>query len=134
MNRFLGRDKEMTRPYSVAFKQKRVERLTGKDAVSALQLSKECGVEQQNLSRWLREARSLPSVNPKNIKAQAWTVEQKARFLTEGMQWPLSTGAGHTLGCRRDSEDHEYPARECREASYVVLQSREEKARDNSLL
>ena len=44
----------MTRPYSVAFKQKMVQRLTGKDAVSATQLARETGVRQQNLSRWLR--------------------------------------------------------------------------------
>ena len=50
----------MTRPYSVAFKQKMVQRLTGKKPVSALQLSKETGIQQQSLSRWLREARSLP--------------------------------------------------------------------------
>ena len=71
----------MTRPYSVAFKQKMVERLTGKDAVSALQLSRETGVRQQNLSRWLHEARSLPIVaSDKPIKHE-FTVEQKARLV-----------------------------------------------------
>ena len=40
----------MTRPYSIAFKQI-IERLTGKDAVSANQLAKETGIRQQNLSR-----------------------------------------------------------------------------------
>lgn len=72
----------MTRPYSVAFKQKMVERLTGKNAVSALDLSKETGVRQQNLSRWLQEARSLPLVTD-GTRARKWTVEQKARVLTE---------------------------------------------------
>jgi transposase-like protein len=52
----------MTRPYSVAFKQKMVQRLTGKDAVSATQLARETGIRQQNLSRRLEEARSLPLV------------------------------------------------------------------------
>jgi len=42
----------MTRAYSLAVKQKMIERLTGKDAVSANQLSKDTGVRQQNLSRW----------------------------------------------------------------------------------
>jgi len=54
----------MTKPYSEAFKRKMVERLIGKDAISAVQLSKETGVRQQNLSRWLMEARSLPKVAP----------------------------------------------------------------------
>ena len=73
----------MTRPYSLAFKRKMVERLTGKSAVSALELSKETGVRQQNLSRWLQEARSLPLVTAGVPKARKWTVEQKARVLTE---------------------------------------------------
>ncbi len=59
------------------------ERLTGKDAVSALQLSRQTGIRQQNLSRWLEEARSLPFVASDNAKERQWTVEQKARVLTE---------------------------------------------------
>jgi 5-methylthioribose kinase len=58
-----------------------VERLTGKNAVSALQLSKETGVQQQSLSRWLQEARSLPLMAAKI--SRPWTVEQKARVLAE---------------------------------------------------
>lgn len=74
----------MTKPFSVAFKQKMVHRLTGKNAVSASQLAREMGVRQQNLSRWLQEARSLPSVTDKPKPAvRAWTVEQKARVLAE---------------------------------------------------
>jgi len=75
----------MTKPYSVAFKQKMVQRLTGKNAMSALQLARETGVRQQNLSRWLEEARSLPVVadQPKRPAARKWTVEQKARVLAE---------------------------------------------------
>ena len=38
----------MTKPFSVAFKQKMVQRLTGKSAVSASQLAREMGVRQQN--------------------------------------------------------------------------------------
>lgn len=72
----------MTRPYSLVFKQKMVERLTGKNAVSALDLSKQTGVRQQNLSRWLQEARSLPQVTD-GTRARKWTVGQKARVLTE---------------------------------------------------
>jgi transposase len=73
----------MTRPYSPAFRQKMLERLTGKDAVSAQQLSVETGVRQQNLSRWLQEARSLPAVGADDAKSRQWTVQQKARVLGE---------------------------------------------------
>ncbi len=75
----------MSRPFSVAFKQKMVQRLTGKNAVSASQLARETGVRQQNLSRWLEEARSVPIMadTPKPA-VREWTVEQKARVLAEG--------------------------------------------------
>lgn len=73
----------MTRPYSLAFRQKMLERLTGKDAVSAMQLSRETGVRQQNLSRWLQEARSLPTVGTDDAKSRQWTVQQEARVLAE---------------------------------------------------
>ena len=73
----------MNRPFSVAFKQKMVQRLTGKDAVSAMQLSRETGVRQQSLSRWLQDARSLPRVNPEAANPRRWSVEQKARVIAE---------------------------------------------------
>jgi len=73
----------MTKPYSVAFKQKMVQRLTGKDAMSALQLARTTGVRQQNLSRWLEQARSLPLVASEKPIARKWTVEQKALLLAE---------------------------------------------------
>ena len=74
----------MTRPYSVAFKQKMIERLTGKGALSASQLSRQTGVRQQNLSRWLQEARSLPLMSSREIAEPSFTLERKARVLAEG--------------------------------------------------
>jgi transposase len=75
----------MTKPFSVAFKRKMVQRLTGKDALSASELARETGVRQQNLSRWLEEARSLPMMSDTPKPAvREWTVEQKARVLAEG--------------------------------------------------
>lgn len=77
-------DDDMAKPFSVAFKQKMVQRLTGKHAVSASQLAREMGVRQQNLSRWLQEARSLPiMVHTPKPAGREWTVEQKARVLAE---------------------------------------------------
>jgi hypothetical protein len=73
----------MTRPYSLAFKQKMVERLTGKNASNQSQLARETGVRQQNLCRWLDEARSLPSVASNNPRARVWSVEQKAQVLAD---------------------------------------------------
>ncbi len=77
----------MTKPFSVAFKQKMVERLTGRSAVSAIQLARETGVTQHSLSRWLQEARSLPTVaNKPKPAVREWTVEQKARVLADAGQ------------------------------------------------
>jgi hypothetical protein len=73
----------MTKAYSLAFKQKMVERLTGKNAVNSSQLAREIGVRQQNLSRWLQEARSLPMVASNTPKARIWTVEQKAQVIAD---------------------------------------------------
>jgi transposase len=73
----------MTKAYSIAFKQKMVERLTGKHAVSPSQLGREIGIRQQDLSRWLHEARSLPLVASNTPKSRVWTVEQKAQVIAD---------------------------------------------------
>jgi transposase len=71
----------MTKAYSLAFKQKMVERLTGKNPLSPSELGREIGIRQQNLSRWLHEARSLPAVASSTPKVRIWTVEQKVQAL-----------------------------------------------------
>ena len=74
----------MTKPFSLAFKQKMVQRLTGTNAVSAARLARETGVRQQNLSRWLQEARSIPMMaDTAKPSLPRWTVEQKAHVLAE---------------------------------------------------
>ena len=73
----------MTRPYSIAFKQKMVERLIGKDAVSAIQLARETGARQQSLSRWLQEASTLPFMATPKAEDDQRSVEQKARVLAD---------------------------------------------------
>ena len=73
----------MSRPFSQAYKQKMIERLTGQDAVSARQASQETGISQETLSRWLRDARSLPLMAPRKRRTKPWSVEEKAKVLTE---------------------------------------------------
>jgi transposase-like protein len=85
----------MTRPYSVTFKQKMIERLTGKDAVSANQLAEDTGVRQQNLSRWLREARNLPLMESDKLAVCEWSVEQKARLLADASKLTGEELAAH---------------------------------------
>jgi transposase len=74
-------DQFMTRPYSIALKQQLVARLTGVNALSAAQLARETGITQQNLSRWLSEARSSPFGGDGIVSA--WTVAQKARIIAQ---------------------------------------------------
>jgi len=72
-----------------------VDRLTGKNAMSAVQLARESGIRQQNLSRWLQEARSLPFVASDNRMDRGWTVEQKARVLAEAVRLSANQLAAH---------------------------------------
>jgi transposase len=66
----------------MALKQQLVARLTGVNALSAAQLARETGITQQNLSRWLSEARSSRfGVTDDGIVS--WTVEQKARIVAQ---------------------------------------------------
>lgn len=76
----------MTKPYSMALKHQMVARLTGTNAPSAAQLSRETGITQQNLSRWLSETRSLPFEPSRNGICSSWTVEQKARIIVQAAQ------------------------------------------------
>lgn len=73
----------MTKAFSLAFKQKMVEQLTGKDGVSARSLARETGISQETLSRWLRDARSLPLMPPRRHKSKTWSIDEKIRVLAE---------------------------------------------------
>jgi len=64
----------------MALKQQLVARLTGVNALSAAQLARETGISQQNLSRWLSEARASPFGATVDI-VSSWSVEQKARII-----------------------------------------------------
>lgn len=76
----------MTSPFSFYLKQKMVARLAGKKAISAARLARETGISQQNLSRWLEEARTLPFAAATRGIARAWTVEQKARIVSRASE------------------------------------------------
>ena len=52
--------------YSDGFKARMVQRVAGPEAISASALSKEVGVQQPTLSRWLRQARTVPAMGGSN--------------------------------------------------------------------
>jgi transposase len=73
----------MTKPFSLSFRQKMVDRMTGSGAVSATQLARETGIRQQTLSRWLLEARTVSAVAPRKRQTKPWTLDEKIRVLGE---------------------------------------------------
>ena len=110
----------MTRPYSVAFKQKMIERLTGKDAVSANQLAEETGIRQQNLSRWLGEARNLPLMESDKLAVCEWSVEQKARLLADASKLTGEELAAHCDVCSPWCSNTSRTARSRTSGEYLV--------------
>lgn len=72
----------MPKLYSPAFKQKMVERMSGAGKIPAYKLAAEVGVSQDALSRWLREARSLPSM-PKAKTPKKHALGDKIRIMSE---------------------------------------------------
>lgn len=87
-------------PYSEQFKSRMIQRLTGPSASSARSLSREVGVSQATLSRWLRGVRRLPSMTtdrthnqpqrePNSAKSpNSWSAEEKYRVVMEAASVP----------------------------------------------
>src|SRR5262249_42552221 len=72
----------MPKYFSLSFKQRMVERMTGPQAVSATRLGREVGVSQDSLSRWLREASSLGDMAKPGARGpRQWTLDEKIRVL-----------------------------------------------------
>lgn len=71
-------------PYSAKFKQKMIEKMTGPGARSATSLSKEVGVTQATLSRWLVQAK-LDPVSKKKERGggRRRSPEEKVRIVME---------------------------------------------------
>ncbi len=76
----------MTKPFSLPYKQKMIERLTGSHPESARRVAMETGISQQALSLWLRQARSLPEVATKKRTSKTWTIDEKVRVLAAAAQ------------------------------------------------
>jgi transposase len=72
----------VTRPFSIAYKQKAIERMTGDNAISAMQLGRETRIPHQTLARWLREAHSLPLME-RGSETKRWSIDEKIRILAE---------------------------------------------------
>jgi transposase-like protein len=71
-------------------KTRMVSRLTGPGALSATALSREVGISQGTLSRWLREAGTIKSMStskkdPTPQSPRDWPLERKLRVVLESL-------------------------------------------------
>lgn len=78
--------------YNNGFKARMVRRMTGPDAISANALSKEVGIRQPTLSRWLRDASTVSASREtfemanakKNARStRQWSAAEKFRVIRE---------------------------------------------------
>ncbi len=80
--------------YSDTVRARMVRRMLGPAAMTATALSRESGISQSTLSKWLRQAGSLARVKdedeapPKDRRPQDWSAQEKLRAVveTEGLQ------------------------------------------------
>lgn len=87
---FRERDLELLVIYTDSFKAKMVQRLSAPNAITAMSLSKEVGVSQSQLSRWLRMARTVapmtkdrPSDRVVQGSTRSRSASEKLRIVTQ---------------------------------------------------
>jgi transposase-like protein len=95
-----GGSDDVMQTYSEKFKRKMVQRMSGIHPMSATALSKEVGVPQATLSRWLLAAGTLGAMTPTKKddlmgsdgtkRAEDRTPEQKLRVIVAAAQLPPS--------------------------------------------
>lgn len=89
-----ARDDDESMLYSETIKARMLRRLVGPGAVSANVLARDTGISQSTLSKWLREAGSVPAMPEKDKppkpepkesarRSQDWSTEDKLRALVE---------------------------------------------------
>ena len=72
--------------YTEGFKARMIERMAGGEGISASSLSREMGISQSTLSRWLRKASIVESMKKKSTRnrtrsTRQWTAEEKLRVV-----------------------------------------------------
>jgi len=78
--------------YSEKFKERMVERMLGERRLSASALSKEVGIGQPTLSRWLKEASRVGVVNDSDDeqwtaqRPEDWSPQEKLRAVVEAAE------------------------------------------------
>lgn len=110
-----------------------VQRMLGPEGISATKLSKEVGIAQPTLSRWLKEASTLPSMDENKKKQDLprpphkWSWEEKLRAVQEALSIPQKD-----LGAfLRRKGLHSSDLEEWRQAVEKVLRGGKKKAKDS---
>lgn len=121
----------MITSYNGGFKARMVQRMTGDGAMSATALSREVGVSQASLSRWLREARRLGAMSKQRDdrsggarRPKDWTPEEKLRIVIAAAAMP-DAELGEFL---RKSGLHEAQLKEWRETIADALSAEKKRA------
>ena len=75
-------------PYTNGFKQQMVKRMLGPTAITATTLSRQVGVPQPTLSKWLRDAATVAAMASDEKRDEArtaapkkWTAQEKLRVV-----------------------------------------------------
>ena len=79
--------------YTDSFKAKMVQRLTAPNAITAMSLSKEVGVSQSQLSRWLRMARTVGPMTKDRPSDRVVQVSGGARPASEKLRIVMAAAA-----------------------------------------
>jgi len=72
--------------YTTGFKARMIERIAGPERISASALSREVGIPQPTLSRWVRQRSLLRMTDEIPKKRRAWTPTEKLRVVQEASQ------------------------------------------------
>ena len=82
----------MFKQYTTGFKARMVKRMAGPERISARALWQEVGVHQSTLSKWLREAGTVPDMGKsqggKARRPQDWSAQEKLRVVAEATELP----------------------------------------------
>ena len=72
--------------YTTGFKARMIKRMLGPERISANALSKEIGISQPTLSRWVRDRSLVQMTDEESKKRKPWTASEKLRVVQAASQ------------------------------------------------
>jgi transposase len=129
-----GGDGDVVVHYTEGFKARMIERLAGPDPISATALSKQVGMSQATLSRWLKTATTITSMGSKKSKRpvgaspRKWSGVERLQVVLEAAAVPVAE-LGELL---RRKGIHETDLKAWREAARAALEGEDKVARHSA--